>query len=97
MRPGIFLPLNTLPGSWHAPVDPAARCASELPCDAGCPANPQRFITPWKPLPMLVPVTSTYCPATKWLARSSVPTGISASGVTRNSASRRLIGTPALS
>ena len=55
MRPAIFLPFHTLPGSWHAPVAPGLRCARLLPCEAGCPAKPQRFITPWKPLPMVVP------------------------------------------
>ena len=37
--------------TWQAPVEPAARCASELPCEAGWPAKPHRFITPcvrWK-------------------------------------------------
>ncbi len=46
MRPGSFLPLNTFPGSWHCPMDPGRRCASEAPCDAGWPLNPNRFITP---------------------------------------------------
>lgn len=86
MRP----PLAPAPRTWQAPVEPAARWLSELPCEAGCPAKPHRFITPWKPLPIEVPVTSTNCPATKCEARSSWPTGSSASGVTRNSASLRL-------
>ena len=55
MRPGIFLPGHTLPGSWQAPMLPPALCALLLPCDAGWPAKPQRFITPWNPLPMVVP------------------------------------------
>ena len=38
---------------------------------------------------------STYWPAVKWQAPSSVPTGSRASGVTLNSASLRLTSTPA--
>lgn len=53
-----------------------------MPWLAGWPAKPQRFMTPWKPLPSVVPWMSTYCPATKWSARSSVPAGSSASPVT---------------
>ena len=49
---------------------------------------------PAKPLPRVVPETSTFWPAAKWEARSSVPTGKSASGVTENSTRARLMGTP---
>lgn len=31
MRPAIFLPFHTLPGSWHAPIPPADRCALDVP------------------------------------------------------------------
>ena len=63
MRPAIFLPFHTLPGSWQAPVAPGLRCALLLPCDAPCPAKPQRFIVPWNPLPMLVPACRCACSA----------------------------------
>ena len=62
MRPAIFLPFHTLPGSWQAPVAPGLRCALLLPCDAPCPAKPQRFIVPWNPLPMLVPAAQAALP-----------------------------------
>ncbi len=39
---GAAMPSRT----WQAPVEPAARCASELPCEAGWPEKPHRFITP---------------------------------------------------
>ena len=50
---------------------------------------------PWCSSGRAAPCTSTNCPAVKWLARSSVPTGSRASGVTWNSASLRLLSTPA--
>mmetsp|Transcript_25180 Transcript_25180/g.59947 ORF Transcript_25180/g.59947 Transcript_25180/m.59947 type:complete len:229 (+) Transcript_25180:267-953(+) len=90
MRPGIFFPFSTRPGSWQAPVEPRARWAREVPCEAGPPPNPCRFMAPWKPFPMVVPATSTRCPAAKCEARISVPSGSSASGLTGNSCSTRL-------
>src|SRR5262249_13930398 len=59
MWPAIFLPLNTLPGSWRWPVEPWLRWVTDTPWLARRPAKFQRFIGPWKPLPWLVPVTST--------------------------------------
>ena len=53
------------------------------------PPKFQRFMPPAKPLPVVVPVTSTNWPATKWSAVISAPTGISVLGTTRNSASLR--------
>lgn len=50
-------------------------CDFEAPCEAGPPANPKRFMTPWKPFPIVIPATSTYCPATKCDAVILVPTG----------------------
>src|SRR5262245_5704863 len=88
--PAIFLPLNTLPGSWRWPVEPWLRCTTEAPCVARRPWKFQRFMAPWKPLPWLVPITSTICPLTKWSAVISAPTSIRFSGLTRNSASLRL-------
>ena len=35
--PAIFLPLNTLPGSWHCPVEPCERWLTDTPCDARRP------------------------------------------------------------
>ena len=63
MWPAIFLPLNTLPGSWHWPVEPWLRWLTDTPCDARRPPKLCRFMPPAKPLPMVVPATSTNCPA----------------------------------
>ena len=63
--PAIFLPLNTRPGVWHCPVDPRARCESELPCVASCILKLWRFTPPWNPLPLDWPVTLTKWPAPK--------------------------------
>src|SRR5690606_5760100 len=87
MWPAIFLPLNTLPGSCRWPVEPCVRCDTELPCVARPPPKLWRFMTPWKPLPIEVPVTSTFWPATKCSTVISDPTSIRFSGDTRNSAS----------
>src|SRR5690606_17488219 len=35
--PAIFLPLNTLPGSWRWPVEPCERCDTDTPCEARRP------------------------------------------------------------
>jgi hypothetical protein len=59
MCPGIFLFLNTLPGSWQLPVEPIVRWLREFPWVASPPLKFHRFITPWKPFPLLVPHTST--------------------------------------
>ena len=45
-----------------------------------------RFIAPAKPLPWVVPTTSTFWPATKWLGARVEPTSTTASSDTRNSA-----------
>ena len=90
MWPAIFLPLKTLPGSWRWPVEPWLRWVTETPWVARRPEKFQRFMAPWKPLPWLVPVTSTCWPLTKWSAVISAPTSIRLSGLTRNSASLRL-------
>mmetsp|Transcript_15481 Transcript_15481/g.46728 ORF Transcript_15481/g.46728 Transcript_15481/m.46728 type:complete len:226 (+) Transcript_15481:2053-2730(+) len=95
MRPGMGVPFQTLPGSWHAPVDPRCLCDFEAPCEAGPPANPKRFMTPWKPFPIVIPATSTYCPATKCDAVILVPTGNKPSFDTLNSERCLLMGTPA--
>ena len=61
--PAIFMPLNTRAGVAHAPIEPGERCFLWLPCDAPWPEKLWRFITPEKPLPLLMPVTSTRSPA----------------------------------
>ena len=94
--PGIFLFLKVLPGSWRPPVEPIERCETDTPCVARRPPKFQRFMPPAKPLPIEVPVTSTNWPTTKWSAVISAPTGISASSLTRNSASLRLGSTLAI-
>jgi hypothetical protein len=53
-------------------------------------------MTPAKPLPMEVPVTSTYWPGTKCSAVISAPMSIRFSGLTRNSATFRFSSTSAL-
>ncbi len=62
MWPDIRLPGNTRPGVWRWPIEPGARCTTEAPCEAMPPAKLWRFIVPAKPLPMVVPVTSTTWP-----------------------------------
>jgi hypothetical protein len=66
------------------------RCETDTPWVARRPPKFQRFMAPAKPLPVVVPVTSTNWPATKWSAVSSAPTGIMFSAATRNSAILRL-------
>ena len=94
--PAIFLPLNTLPGSWHWPVEPWLRCETDTPWLARKPPKLWRFIAPAKPLPIDTPDTSTNWPGTKWAAVISRPTSTMQSALTRNSASRRLGSTCAL-
>src|ERR1044071_7553653 len=94
--PAIFLFLKVLPGSWRCPVEPWLRCETETPWVARNPLKLCRFIAPAKPLPMLVPVTSTYCPGRKCAAVISAPTSTSASSETRNSARRAFGSTLAL-
>ena len=53
--PGIFLFLNTLPGSCRLPVEPMLRWLTETPCVARKPPKFHRFMPPAKPLPIDVP------------------------------------------
>ena len=62
MWPDMRLPGNTRPGVWRWPIEPGARCTTEAPCEAMPPAKLWRFIVPAKPLPIVVPVTSTIWP-----------------------------------
>src|SRR5262249_11556790 len=82
--------LLALEGLARVLAAPGERCEIDTPCEARKPPKFQRFIGPAKPLPIDVPVTSTYWPTTKWSAVISAPTGISASSLTRNSATLRL-------
>ena len=73
IRPAILMPLNTRPGVAQPPIEPGERC---LRCDtvrAPRPWKPWRFMTPAKPLPLVVPTTSTVCPALNVSTVSSWP------------------------
>ncbi len=54
----------TRDGYDEAPIDPGARWNIE-PCVAAPPAKWCRLTTPWNPLPLLVPITSTRSPGLK--------------------------------
>ena len=71
--PAIFMPLNTRAGVAHAPIEPGTRWLLWLPCDAPWPEKLWRFITPAKPLPLLMPVTSTRSPAANTSAAMICP------------------------
>ena len=71
MWPDMCLPGNTRPGVWRWPMEPGERCDSEVPWEAGPPAKLWRLIVPAKPLPMVVPVTSTIWPALNMSTLSS--------------------------
>ena len=60
-------------GTEFWPTEPGVRWANDVPCEAGPPAKPHLFMTPWNPLPTEVPLMSTYWPGAKWRAFSSVP------------------------
>ena len=59
---GHLLVLEGLAGICRCPVEPRLRCDTETPWVARKPPKLCRFMPPAKPLPMLVPVTSTYWP-----------------------------------
>jgi hypothetical protein len=70
----------TRDGSVPGPIEPGRRCFV-LPCVFGPPPKPQRFTTPWKPRPFVVPVTFTFSPGAKIVTSILSPTacvGISA-------------------
>ena len=75
MWPDMRLPLNTRPGVWRWPMEPGARCDTELPWVFMPPAKLWRFMVPAKPLPTVVPVTSTIWPALNMSTFSSPPDG----------------------
>src|SRR3990172_3769561 len=71
--PAMGLPGNTRPGVWRWPIEPGARCESELPWLARPPRKWWRLITPAKPLPIEVPCTSTCWPTLNISALISAP------------------------
>src|SRR5262249_1119840 len=74
IRPAIRTALNTRPGGAQPPMEPGEGCLRCTPCEARRPWKPCRFMTPAKPLPLLVPVTSTSSPAANSSGLSSWPT-----------------------
>ena len=62
MRPAARMPLMTRDGNDEAPIEPGARWNID-PCEAAPPEKLWRFMTPWKPLPRLTPMTSTRSPS----------------------------------
>ena len=93
MCPDMRLPGKTRPGVWRWPIEPGARCETELPCDAMPPAKLWRFMVPAKPLPIVVPVTSTTWPALKTSTLISDPGASSApSPVGETELDQRLAG-----
>ena len=58
------------------PVEPWERWETDTPWLARRPPKFQRFMPPAKPLPIVVPETSTNWPGTKWSAVISAPTSI---------------------
>merc|ERR1719508_260002 len=82
--PGIFCPGHTRLLSLPDPIHPGLLCDFVVPWVAGIPWNPHLFMTPWKPLSIVLPLTSTHCPTVKWLAVSLVPGWIMAFSETGN-------------
>ena len=67
--PGMRTPLKTRPGVMFWPMEPPCRLYSWVPWVlVRAPLKLWRFMTPEKPLPLLVPQTSTNCPAAKMSA-----------------------------
>src|SRR5690606_9258864 len=93
MWPDIFLPLNTRPGDWFCPIEPGARCDTELPWVASCMEKLCRLTVPAKPLPIVVPMTSTFCPTSKRSTLISPP--ISNSPCSPSSRRNSVIRSPA--
>src|SRR6202035_3712243 len=97
IRPAILTPLKTRPGVAHAPIEPGERCLRWVPCEAERPLKWCRFMTPAKPLPLDLPVTSTRWPAANSSAVSSCPSVYSEAPSVRISAMYRRGVTPAFS
>src|SRR5450432_2347056 len=73
IRPAIRTPLKTRPGVAQAPMEPGERCLRWVPWEEDRPLKPCRFMTPAKPLPLLLAVTSTRSPAANVPALTSWP------------------------
>src|ERR1022692_1702988 len=86
IRPAIRTPLNTRPGVAQAPIEPGERCLRWVPCEEDRPLKPCRFMTPAKPLPLLLPVTSTCWPLANTSAVTSCPSVYSDASSVRSSA-----------
>ena len=65
------MPLRTREGKAEAPIEPGARWNIE-PWVAAPPRKWWRFTTPWKPLPLLMPMTLTVSPGREELDRDLV-------------------------
>src|SRR5690606_12008443 len=70
IRPAMRVPLKTRLGVAEAPIEPGLRWLRCAPCEAPTPEKLWRFMVPAKPLPLLVPTTSTSWPASKVSPRS---------------------------
>jgi hypothetical protein len=92
------LPGITRPGSWRMPIEPGALVETELPWVARFDEKWCRLIAPAKPLPIVTPVTSTFCPAWNRSMSSVEPALNSAAwaAVSGNSRSTVPASTPAL-
>src|SRR5690606_36106961 len=97
IRPAIRMPLKTRPGVAQPPIEPGLRCTAWAPWLDGCRWKPCRLMVPAKPLPLLVPTTSTKAPASKVSAAViSWPTSYSLASAVRSSTTWRRGVTPAL-
>src|SRR6185295_15869458 len=81
MRPAIRTPLKTRPGVAQAPMEPGERCLRSTPWLARRPWNPWRFMTPAKPLPLVLPLTSMRSPGANVSAVTSWPSSYSLASV----------------
>src|SRR5262245_48761783 len=96
MCPAARMPLNTRDGNADEPIEPGARWNIE-PWLFAPPPKLWRRMTPWKPLPFDVPITSTLATPSKMSTRTWSPGLNAAPGARRNSRRSRVGGTPAFS
>ena len=93
------LPGNTRPGSCAIQIEPGTLCERLLPCDARCELKWWRLIVPAKPLPIVVPCTSTFWPTANTSTRAPCAPALysaATSAATRNSWMISPASTPAL-
>ena len=83
------MPLTTREGNDEAPIEPGARWNIE-PWVAAPPAKLWRFMTPWKPLPRLMPMTSTRSPSLNTPATRTWSPALSGSLPAATFSSRRI-------